>query len=376
MGVPKLYDRNVEVSVRIWRVPALLVACVFIGVSSLDQIAAQSPKFKAIWEPVNYKADLKLFDVHFSDENTGWVAGGANELAGGVILYTKDAGRTWEVQYGDPQSSDRAVLSLRFLDGKHGWAMQDSPLDVRLLRTVDGQNWDQAGAINHHYTDLAFTSERSGTYTDGQTIYHTQDGGREWQPTAQCAVQTEIDGLTKKVDCQFSEVNFPSPEVGYVAAGSVYLNNLFFIFKTADAGLTWKSSTVPGSEGAANAITFTDAKVGYVRTGNPDSGRLFRTTDGGQTWTGAGASPGETMKFVDAQVGWSFHYNKLSFTTNGGTRWTSRTFAFPVSPRAFSLPSRTRAYVVGDHGMIYRYSVVPIAYTAKGMIDAPMMPAR
>jgi hypothetical protein len=25
--------------------------------------------------------------------------------------------------------------------------------------------------------------------------------------------------------------------------------------------------------------------------------------------------------------------------------------------------------------MIYRYSVVPIDYTAKGMIDAPMMPA-
>jgi len=81
------------------------------------------------------------------------------------------------------------------------------------------------------------------------------------------------------------------------------------------------------------------------------------------------------MKFVDTQVGWSFHYSKLSFTTNGGTRWTSGTFAFPVSPRAFSLPTRTRAYVVGDHGMIYRYSVVPIEYSARGMIDAPMMPA-
>lgn len=40
----------------------------------------------------------------------------------------------------------------------------------------------------------------------------------------------------------------------------------------------------------------------------------------------------------------------------------------------FSIPSRRRAYAVGQHGMIYRYSVVPIEYTAKGMIDAPMMP--
>lgn len=361
---------------RALRVPALLVAGVLIGIPSPHWISAQSPKFKAIWEPVNYKGDLMLFDVHFIDENTGWVAGGATELAGGVILYTKDAGHTWEVQYGDPQSSDRAVLALRFLDGKHGWATQDGPLNARLLRTVDGQNWDQAGTINSHYTDLAFTSERAGTYLDAKTAYHTQDGGAKWQPTAQCAVQTEVDGLTKEVECEFSAVHFSSAEVGYVAAGSVYLKDLFFIFKTGDAGVTWKSSTVAGSEGGAQAITFTDSNIGYVRTGYPDSGRLFRTADGGQTWNGIGASPGVSMQFADPQVGWSFHYNKLNFTTNGGTRWTSRTFAFPASPRAFSFPSRTRAYVVGDHGMIYRYSVVPIGYTVKGMIDAPMMPAR
>ncbi len=70
-----------------------------------------------------------------------------------------------------------------------------------------------------------------------------------------------------------------------------------------------------------------------------------------------------------------FQYNKLSFRTNGGTRWSSRTFAFPVSSSAFSLPSRRRAYVIGEHGMIYRYSVVPIGYSRKGMIEAPMMPS-
>jgi len=38
------------------------------------------------------------------------------------------------------------------------------------------------------------------------------------------------------------------------------------------------------------------------------------------------------------------------------------------------LPTPDRGYVVGDHGMIYRYRVVPIEYTAKGMVEAPMMP--
>jgi photosystem II stability/assembly factor-like uncharacterized protein len=205
----------IGVSSRFWS-PAFSPAC-----PHSTGLVAPPPKFKAIWEPVNYKADLKLFDVHFVDDNTGWVAGGATEMSGGVILYTKDAGRTWEVQYGDPQSSDRAVLGLRFLDGKHGWAIQDSPLNARLLRTTDGQNWDQAGTMASHYTDLAFTSELSGTYTDGHTIYHTQDGGGKWQPVSTCAVQAEIDGLTKKVDCEFSKVHFPSATVGYVGAGSI-----------------------------------------------------------------------------------------------------------------------------------------------------------
>ena len=80
------------------------------------------------------------------------------------------------------------------------------------------------------------------------------------------------------------------------------------------------------------------------------------------------------MQFVDPEVGWSFQYNRLSFTTNGGTRWSSRTFAFPTSAHVFSFPSRRRAYVIGDH-VIYRYSVVPFEYSAKGMIEAPMMPS-
>jgi photosystem II stability/assembly factor-like uncharacterized protein len=98
---------------------------------------------------VNFKGDVKLFDVHFTDEQTGWVVGGAAEMAGGVILYTKDADRTWEVRFGDPLSSDLAVSAVRFVDGKHGWAVQGTPLNARLPRTTDGQigiKWAQSNS--------------------------------------------------------------------------------------------------------------------------------------------------------------------------------------------------------------------------------------
>src|SRR5438105_9083607 len=66
------------------------------------------PKFKAIWEPVNVKSDIELSSVHFTSPEEGWVSGGRTSMQGGVILHTSDAGANWEVQLGDPQSSDRS----------------------------------------------------------------------------------------------------------------------------------------------------------------------------------------------------------------------------------------------------------------------------
>jgi hypothetical protein len=66
----------------------------------------------------------------------------------------------------------------------------------------------------------------------------------------------------------------------------------------------------------------------------------------------------------------------LTYTTDGGKRWASVALRFPTPVKAFSLPSPQRGYVVGDHGMIYRYRIVPLDYTAKGMLDAPAMPAK
>ncbi|MGH2625830.1 MAG: WD40/YVTN/BNR-like repeat-containing protein, partial [Anaerolineales bacterium] len=89
--------------------------------------AGEQPKFKAIWEPVNVPEDLQLKSVHFASADVGWVAGGKTVMQGGVIYHTKDGGKTWELQVGDPQSSDRGFSDLRFLDATQGFAVQGSP---------------------------------------------------------------------------------------------------------------------------------------------------------------------------------------------------------------------------------------------------------
>jgi photosystem II stability/assembly factor-like uncharacterized protein len=79
----------------------------------------------------------------------------------GTILYTNDGGNTWTPQLGgDPQSKEERVDASRFLDAKHGWALQGG----KILRTSDGENWEQIGAIPQGWgvVEYVFLSPTTG----------------------------------------------------------------------------------------------------------------------------------------------------------------------------------------------------------------------
>jgi len=106
--------------------------------------AEEKPKFKAIWEPVNFKQDIKLTDVHFVSEQVGWVTG-----ASGTLLKTTDGGDTWTVVLGgDPAAKDEPIKTLRFAGPSHGWAVKGSG---KLIRTTDGENWEEYGRMGQEY---------------------------------------------------------------------------------------------------------------------------------------------------------------------------------------------------------------------------------
>jgi len=339
---------------------------------------ASQVKYKGIWEPVSYQDDVKLMDVFFATADEGWVVGGRSEIRGGVILHTSDGGAHWDNQYGDPESSDGGVSNLRFLDATHGWAMQSTGGDARLLHTRDGRNWIASGTITPHADDYMFTSETNGVAVQGGRLLRTSDGGQRWTDVSQCEVSVQVEGLARRNNCAWTRLQFLTPLVGYAAGFSVVGGGsgpparFVVLGKTTDGGATW-TLTPGGVTDDTHDAFFVDENTGYVRVGYPDTGQLFKTTDGGKTWTGMAASPGGRILFADPEVGWSLYYNKISFTTDGGNRWNSRQYPFPASAVTFSLPRRDRGYVIGDHGMVYRYSIVPMDYTAKGMIAAPLL---
>ncbi|MGH7637273.1 MAG: WD40/YVTN/BNR-like repeat-containing protein [Gemmatimonadaceae bacterium] len=346
--------------------------------------AGGRPALTGIWEPVSYSEDLDLTDVFFVTTNVGWVSG-----AGGTLLHTRDGGDNWTVVLGgDPASPDAQIEKLRFLDERHGWAVQGR----KLLRTTDGESWEDFGATPVRMGDYVFLTPLAGVAAAGTSeqsapdhVFRTEDGGRTWNQVAPCAVKVNVDGLNRNVQCQIVRLHFPTPTVGYLVGKTTCVGmgcgGPPMFGRTRDGGRSWQFVSGPGDPKTADLedLFFIDERRGYVHVREGDAHKLYATSDGGETWRARIATPAGLMRFADPEVGWSLDLDwapKINFTTDGGQRWTSRQLRFPAWITGWSFPRRDRAYVVGQHGMVFRYRMVPAGASQKqGSIAAPVMPA-
>lgn len=355
-------------------------------------LAAQTPaataQFKGVFEPVSYTEDIDLVDVVFVNPNVGWAAGKA-----GTIIRTTNGGAAWTAQLGgDPQGTAEKVRLIRFVDEHHGWAIQGIPgTNEKVLRTTDGESWEEIGTPPRGITDLAFTSTTVGFAATAPPtgssysglIHRTTDGGRTWKNIWTCSAKVSLGGLNRQVGCRIDQFHFVTPAVGYAVARSIGFGMGSepppLVAKTSDGGTTWEAVLGPGTadQDGMTSVFFLDVRTGFARL---TSGKLHMTTDRGATWRGIVASPGETIRFADPGVGWGLALDRRDFpmwyTTDGGSRWNSRVVVFPTTARALSFPRRDRAYIVGDNGMVFRYSVVPASRAlVPNSIAAPAMPA-
>jgi photosystem II stability/assembly factor-like uncharacterized protein len=136
-----------------------------------------------------------------------------------------------------------------------------------------------------------------GNIIQGDGVYKTTDGGRSWIHL----------GLEKTMAIGRVRVHPSNPDIVYVAAlGDPYgPNPERGVFKSSDGGKTWNTVLFRSDKAGAVDLTM-DAKnpdvlyAGFwevfrtphsLSSGGPGSG-LFKTTDGGATWTELTKNPG------------------------------------------------------------------------------------
>jgi photosystem II stability/assembly factor-like uncharacterized protein len=141
----------------------------------------------------------------------------------------------------------------------------------KVFTNQDG--WGGALALDPQHPTTVYASV-------GRTLVRTTDGGASWQPITQGLPQQVVTALT---------VDPKQPETVYAGLYPTYKNNVISatggIYKTTNGGDTW-TQAFPGITPGALAVDPARPTTIYAAI-NGRKERLARSTNGGRTWTTA-----------------------------------------------------------------------------------------
>jgi photosystem II stability/assembly factor-like uncharacterized protein len=241
----------------------------------------------------------------------------------------------WNTQVSNTTASLRG---LRVVSAQVVWA---SGTQGTFLRTTDaGAHWQTGtvpGAETLDFRDVeAFDGESAYLLASGEgsssRVYKTSDAGTHWKLLL---TNSDAKGF-------FDALAFWDATHAILLGDPV--DGHFVIFTTADAGKTWQRQQTPGAtddEGAfaasGTSLVAHGTKEAWFATGGPHGGRVFRTRDGGQTWSVAKTPLGGTktagifsLAFSDNKqgvaVGGDYQNPKameqtVALTRDGGKTW-------------------------------------------------------
>lgn len=256
------------------------------------------------WQPQRSTTTEPLCDVRFAVRNQGWAVGKS-----GLILQTITAGDQWQQQQS---FSERDLLAVWPIDTQRVWVVGD--LGVRLYTENGGGRWvDRSLGQDTILNDIVFIDDQHGAIAgEFRTVLLTDDGGKSWR---------SLDAVAEVSDeMNFFAVSFVDRDRGYLSGIGGTL------VRTADGGATWSRIPYPSPSEPLFNLAFTGngtlivvggyGTVTRVHTGGAEPVRPMEIPEANGYIRG--------VHFNDATVGWAVGERGLILkTTDGGQAWRS-----------------------------------------------------
>ena len=298
---------------------------------------------------VNVYGSQPLNSVFFINPNNGWAAGNS-----GVILKTTDSGTTWEMQDIGNIAKHKEIRHVFFTNAETGWACgstydYDYGYVLLFRKTTDGgADWDEID--NPLKGPMYFTDPDTGWASHEftrNTIYKTTNGGTRW-------LEFCVDPLSGDLESPHSII-FSDTRNGWILCNAI---NETRVFRTSDGGKSWTEQARENTN-ELNSIQFIDSSTGWVCG---EKGTVLATIDGVTNWISGkiGASTDLiAICFYNSTIGWTCSESKVYKTTDGGSIWEKIDLIELGNIGALSalhFSDSETAWITTNHGFIIKAS--------------------
>lgn len=261
--------------------------------------------------------DLTVIAVDPADSQVMWGVALANVL--GSLWTTTDQGAHWS-QVSMPQGN--AVYNVAYDQGTPG-ALYASSQAFGVYKSTDGgTTWtDSSTGISGVFSFDVLADSTGAIYmgTLGSGIFKSADGGTSWD--------MKDDGIS--VNSGTSGISVQSL-VEASTPGTLYFTDQSTLYKTTDGGDTWTGLSLPAfALGSLNvlAVDPEQAETIYVGTG---SGQVLKSIDAGAHWTSSVSGlPADGIFSIavdptNSMVVYAGGFSTGLFeSTDGGITWSS-----------------------------------------------------
>ena len=213
-----------------------------------------------------------------------------------LLLCATSVNAQWQPQKSIYFPDGKALTAISFVDEDYGWAVSNQDF---LLKTTDGGNtWVSINYLS--FQSVKFFDRQTGYADSYGKIYKSTDGGHKW---------TLLKGIGNLVN------------VFYIGIDTIVVRDAFGkIYKTIDEQ-TWDTIDPPiGYQYVGDNMFFLNASTGWVTSASSTNG-VYKTTDGGITWTKNTLPTAYQVFFIDEMNGWARSEDYIQKTTDGGETW-------------------------------------------------------